>query len=79
MLSPWLVNQSNPEIPPYAQATKVAPNSRSWSAVLDRAKSGGEHLCFARFSGMICEISALIRVGNNHEGSIPFTRSIDYK
>jgi hypothetical protein len=54
---------------------RISTSSASISpAVMER---GGGHVCFAKFSGIICGICALARVGNNHEGSIPSTRSID--
>ena len=48
------------------------------SEIHDQQVAGGgtEAWCFDWFSGAITEISDFIRFGNNHEGSIPFTRSI---
>ena len=57
---------------------RVVPEGLPWSGVF-AAKNGADPWSFAQFSGVICEISAGITVGNNHEGSIPFTRSIDFK
>lgn len=48
-----------------------------WLPAVDRGrelsmvtKSGAKPWRFARFSGVITVISALIRFGNNHEGSL---------
>ncbi len=43
-----------------------------------KARKGDvEYPRFVQFSAAICRISQWIQFSNNHEGSIPFTRSID--
>ena len=50
--------QTKPEIPPYAQAPKWLSTVECGQQFWEVAKSGGEHLSFARFSGVIIGICA---------------------
>ena len=79
MLSNFFVTQQTPDSRSNLNRpewfTKVG-GGRELSIV---TKSGADSWRFARFSGVICGIFAQTRFGNNHEGSIPFTRSVHYK